>query len=214
MKKLPGWASLAAIAIAAVGLYAQHGAESGTPAREEAKAAERGGESPSHGEHGNLEIWKWANFALLAGALGYLVKKNAGPYFAARNQKIRGALLDAADLRKEAEARAAEIDRRLAGLEREIAALREEAGREETAESERMRQDTAADIAKVQAHAEQEIAAAGKAARMELRRYSAALAVALAEKKIQARMGPEAQDALVRGFIRELPGSARSAQST
>ena len=67
-----------------------------------------------------------------------------------------------------------------------------------------MAQHTAAEIAKIQAHAEQEIASAGKAARMELKRYSAELAIDLAEQKIRARMTPETQDALVRGFVRDL----------
>jgi F0F1-type ATP synthase membrane subunit b/b' len=71
-------------------------------------------------------------------------------------------------------------------------------------EIERLAQHTAAEIAKIQAHAEQEIASAGKAARTELKRYSAQLAVELAEQKIRARMTPQTQDALVRGFVRDL----------
>ena len=39
---------------------------------------------------------------------------------------------------------------------------------------------------------------------MELKRYCAELAMELAEKKIRARMTPETQDALVRGFVRDL----------
>ena len=41
-------------------------------------------------------------------------------------------------------------------------------------EHERVRQETAAELAKIRAHAEREIASAGKAARAELKRYSAA----------------------------------------
>jgi F0F1-type ATP synthase membrane subunit b/b' len=113
-------------------------------------------------------------------------------------------MIEAGDVRNEAEARAAEVDRRLANLEAEIAALRAESGKEEEAEAGRFGRHTAAEIAKTQAQAEQEIAAAGKAARLELKRYCADLAVGLAEQKIRARMTPEAEDALVRGFIRDL----------
>ena len=67
-----------------------------------------------------------------------------------------------------------------------------------------MERHTAAEIAKIQAHSEQEIASAGKAARMELKRYAAELAVELAEQKVRARMTPDAQDALVQGFVRNL----------
>ena len=155
-------------------------------------------------EGGSLQIWKWANFVVLAGGLGYLIGKNGGPFFAARSVKIRKDMIDAGDVRNDAEARAAEVDRRLANLEAEIAALRAESGKEEEAEAGRFGRHTAAEIAKTQAHAEQEIAAAGKAARMELKRYCADLAVGLAEQKIRARMTPDTQDAMVRGFVRDL----------
>jgi len=155
-------------------------------------------------EDGSLQIWKWANFVVLAGGLGYLIGKKGGPFFAARSTKIRQDMIEAGDARNEAEARAAEVDRRLANLEAEIAALRTDSGKEEEAETGRFGRHTAAEIAKTQAHAEQEIAAAGKAARLELKRYCAELAVGLAEQKIRARMTPETQDELVRGFIRDL----------
>jgi F-type H+-transporting ATPase subunit b len=212
MKKLPNWIGMAALAIAVAGLYAQHSApEEAKPAAHETASKEGSG----HGEggHGSLEIWKWANFALLAGGLGYLVRKNAGPMFAARSQTIRRDMLDAEDLRQEAAGRVAEVDRRLANLEIEIAALRAEARAEGEAEAARVGEQTAADIAKVQAHTQQEIAAAGKAARMELKRYGAELALGLAERNIRARMKPEIQDALVRSFVRELPDSAQGAPS-
>jgi F-type H+-transporting ATPase subunit b len=67
-----------------------------------------------------------------------------------------------------------------------------------------MEQHTAAEIAKIQQHSEQEIASAGKAARMDLKRYAAELAVELAGQKVRARMTPETQDALVQGFVRNL----------
>ena len=155
-------------------------------------------------EEGGLQVWKWANFVVLAGGLGYLIGKKGGPFFAARSVKIRQDIVDAGEAREQAEARAAEVDRRLANLEAEIAALRAESGKEEQAETGRFGRHTAAEIAKTQAQAEQEIAAAGKAARLELKLYCAELSVGLAEQKIRARMTPDTQDALVRGFVRDL----------
>ena len=161
-------------------------------------------ETHEAGEEGRLELWKWANFLVLAGGLGYLIGKNAGPFFVARSAGIRQDVEDSLRQRQEADARAAEVMRRLANLESDIAALRGESQREAQAETDRMAQQTAAEIAKIQAHAEQEIASAGKAARMELKRYSAELAIGLAEQKIRARMTPDAQDAVVQGFVRDL----------
>lgn len=177
-----------------------------TPLQEAAEPA-------AEGEQGKLELWKWANFAVLAAGLGYLVMKNAGPFFSARSQQIRKEMVEAQEARQQAEARAAEVDRRLASLENEIAELRDESHREAQSETERLSRHTAAELAKIQAHAEQEIASAGKAARMDLKRYSAQLAIELAGQRIQARMTPETQEALVRGFARDLEPDASRASN-
>lgn len=174
-------------------------------------ALEHASEPPAEGEHGKLELWKWANFVVLAGGLGYLIGKNAGPFFASRSQQIRKDMFEAQAARKQAEERAADVDRRLASLESEIAALRAESQREAQAEAERLSRHTAAEMTKMQSHAEQEIVAAGKAARTELKRVSAHLAVELAEQRLKARMDPEIQDALVRGFVRDLEPPASHA---
>ena len=162
---------------------------------------------------GGLTLWKWANFAVLAGAAVYFIAKNAGPFFDARSRQIRRDMAESEQIRQEAEARAAEVDRRLANLEAEIAALRSESQKEAEAESRRLEQATASEIAKIQAHAEQEIAAAGKAARTELKRYSAGLALQVAEEKIRARLTPETQDALVRTFAQQLAPPPPHAQT-
>ena len=155
-------------------------------------------------ESGAEDIWRVVNFVIMAGAVGYLIVKNAGPFFAARSRKIREEMIQGEDARQEAERRAAEVDRRLANLETEIAGLRAESQKETEHEVERMRQRTAAEMAKIQANAEQEIVAAGKTARAELKRYAAELAIGLAERKIRTRMNAETQDALVGGFVHEL----------
>ena len=120
-------------------------------------------------------------------------------------------MLEAQEARRQSEARAAEVDRRLASLEGEIAALRAGSQQEVQAETDRLTRHTAAEMAKIQSHAEQEIASAGKAARMELKRYTAHLAVTLAEQRLEARITPETQDALLRAFIRDLEPPAAHA---
>jgi F-type H+-transporting ATPase subunit b len=157
----------------------------------------------SFAEKHELEL-KWANFLILAGLLGYLIGKNAGPFFAGRSASIRKDMDDSLRQRQEAEAKAADVDRRLANLEQDIAALRSQSEAEAQNETERMAQGTEAEIAKIQVRAEQEIASAGKAARMALKRYSAELAMGLAEQKVRARMTPDTEDALVQGFVRNL----------
>ena len=164
-------------------------------------------------DEGKWEVWRWANFLILAGGLGYLIGKSAPPFFEGRARKIREEMAAADDLRKQAERRAAEVDRRLASLESEIAALSAESEREAVAERERTKQQIALEIAKIREHAEQEIAGAGKSARLELKRHAAELAVHLAEQKIRNRMTPATQDELVQGFVNNLKSPSSPAQS-
>ena len=175
------------------------------------RAQESKSESAESGDESGLKGWEWANFLVLAGGIGYLVKKNAGPAFEARGRHIRKGMLEAEDVKKDAERRFAAIEARLAGLDAEIAALRADARREEQAENARSAARAAAEIAKIEARAQQEIASAGKAAVLELRRYTAQLALELAEKKISARMTPETEDQLVQSFLDNLHGPSSSA---
>jgi F0F1-type ATP synthase membrane subunit b/b' len=172
-------------------------------AQEGEKKEAHGAQAPAE-EEGGLEIWKWANFLVLAGGLGYLIGKNAGPFFATRSATIRKDLEESLRQSKDAEARVAETNRRLATLESEIAAVRAESDRDLQLGTERLARQTAEEFARIQAHAEQEIAIAGKDAHMQLKRYSAELAIGLAEQKVRARMNTATDEALVEGFVRDL----------
>jgi len=172
------------------------------------KAAETGRYEPATESEGEAEgvspVWAWANFAILAGVLGYLIAKHGGPWFAARSATIRKGIAEAEEIRKNAEARAAEVDRKLAGLQSEVESLRRTAHEERASEGERIRRQTEADLARLREHAASEIEAAGKAARLELKRYASQLAVDLAEQKIRRQMTPEVQSALIESFARDL----------
>jgi F-type H+-transporting ATPase subunit b len=169
-------------------------------------------EEKGEAESGSLKAWEWANFALLAAGLGYVIVKNAGPAFDARGRRIRKEMVEAEEAKKEADTRAAEVERRLARLADEIAALRAEAQREEEAEAGRYARNTAAEIAKIRASAEQEIVSAGKAARSELKRHAAELALALAEQKLRSRITPDTEDRLVRGFVKHIETASAAHQ--
>lgn len=172
------------------------------PAQRHESVSQKVKEAQGVTEHGESEIiWGWANFVLLAAGLGYLIKKNAGPYFAQRSLEIRKGLVEAEAARAQSDARIAEVDRRLANLQHEIEALREGAKQEGEAEAQRVRREAEAEMAKIQEHLAEEIAAASKSARLELRRYSAELALQLAEQKIAARLSPETEDRLVMSFV-------------
>src|SRR5580704_10770603 len=120
--------------------------------QEHESAAQKAKEAGGVTEHGTSEIvWGWANFLLLAGGLGYVIKKNAGPYFAQRSLEIRKGMADADAARAASDAKVAEVDRRLANLQTEIEALRRGAKQEAEADTQRVRREAAVEMAKIQA---------------------------------------------------------------
>jgi len=145
--------------------------------------------------------------------LGYLAKKYGGPFFASRSENIRRAMVEAQAARRDAEEKAAAVDARLANLETEIGGLRQESEREMKAAGERLAQETAAVLAKVEAGAERDIEEATRAAIFEVKRHAARLALELAEQKVRARLNPQTEDALVQGFVSDLRRRSAPASS-
>ena len=152
----------------------------------------------------DMTAWKWANFAILAAGIGFLLIKQAGPYFKSRSAEIRKGIEDAGKIRADAEQRATAMDARLANLGAEVEGLRKSAREEAAQEGDRIRQETGRELAKIQANADREIASALKSAQMGLKSYAAELAIKLAEQRVQERMDPADQDTLVRNFVTEL----------
>jgi F-type H+-transporting ATPase subunit b len=180
---------------------AEHGAA-------HAEEAVKHGEGHAQAAMPNEIWWKWANFALLAIGLGYLIGKNAGPFFQARSEEIRKGIAESTAARAEAEARAAEIERRVANLSAEVDSLRIKSREEIGREGERVRAETEAQIRKVQAQAQAEIASAAKHATQELKAYSAELALGLAERQIRDRLNQPEQDQLTESFVTGLRSKA------
>jgi F-type H+-transporting ATPase subunit b len=167
----------------------------------------------SGGGKPDMTLWEWLNFAILAGLLGWIVVKQGGPALQSRSKQIQEGLAAGEKAKTEADARAAEVEARLAGLEREIAAMRIVAGEEREREAERIRVDTQAEIARIQHQSAQELESLGKMARLEVQRAAAKLAMELAEQKVRARMTPELQSVLIEGFLEDLPDGHSKSQS-
>ena len=171
--------------------------EAGEPEHAVEAAGEDEAEEPSI-------MWKWINFAILAGGLGYLMAKILPTVFANRTAEIQKNITEAQQTKREAEARAAQMEARLKALSADIETFRTQAAAEMQQEGERIRQDTVAQIKKVEQQAGQEIEAAGKTATRELRRYSAELALKLAEDRVRARMDAASESTLVDRFVKDL----------
>ena len=182
--------------LASVLAFAQH--ESAPAGEHKSEAA-----GEKHEQEPNI-LWKWFNFAILAGGLGYLAAKNAPAFFKSRTQEIQRGIADAAEMRQEADQRATAMDKRMANLEAEIAGLRAHAKSEIAAEANRVGAETAELLAKIQAHAEREIASAAKGATLQLKAYSAKLALELAEEKLRVRMTAATDKELIGDFLKGL----------
>jgi F0F1-type ATP synthase membrane subunit b/b' len=113
-------------------------------------------------------------------------------------------MVDATKAKTDAQAQAATIEKRLAGLQNEIETLRGAARAEMTADGERITRETELRLQKIQNQAVQEIALMTRAGRAELRKYAARLALDLAEQRLRSRVTAGAQDGLVDGFVHDL----------
>ena len=148
--------------------------------------------------------WKWANFVILAVGLGYLVNKHLPPFFRSRTAEIQQGITEAQQVKRDAEARAAQVEARLQKLGEEIDQFRTQSREEMQQEGERIRQETAKQLGHLEHQARQEIEAAGKVARRELKDYAAKLALDVAEQRVRARLNAGTETALVDGFIHDL----------
>ncbi len=154
------------------------------------------------------ELWKWPNFFILAGLLGYLIKKHGAPLLAARSQQIREGLEAGEKAKAEAEVRSAAVQARIANLDRVVAELRVAAHADLEKEADRIRRDADHEISRIEQHTAMEIVSIGKQTRLELRHYAAKLAMDLAEQKVRAGMSPAVQATLLNNFSSDIAGYA------
>ena len=152
------------------------------------------------------EIFKWINFAIVAGLLAWVFLKLTPPFFRKNAETISSAITKATAAKAEAERQLREAEGKLARLEQEVAQLRATAQREAVAEAERLRTITQSDVKKVGLAALAEIEAAERAARLELKVIAANLAVDSAESLLANQLTPQAQESLLSAFVTSLEG--------
>lgn len=161
-------------------------------------------EAQKEEKSGGEAAWKWANFVILAAGLGYMLNKYMPPIFRARTTEIQKDISEAQAIKKDAETRAAAVDARVQALGAEMDRFRAQSKLEMQQEGDRIRQETARQLARHDVQAAQEIEAAGKTARRELKEYAAKLALELAEQRIRARVDDRTESGLVDAFVADL----------
>jgi F-type H+-transporting ATPase subunit b len=142
------------------------------------------------------------NFVVIAALIAWAGRKYLPGIFRDRSAAIQKAMQEAQMAGEEARRRLADIESRLMKLDVEIGMMRDAAEKEGAAEEARIQAAAAEDARKIVTSAEQEIAAAAKAARRQLTAYAADLAVGLARKQIHVDTATD--QALVRNFAQEL----------
>jgi len=162
-------------------------------------------ESGTASERAN-EIFKWINFAIVAGLIGWVFLKLTPPFFRKNAETISSAITRATAAKAEAERQLREAEEKLARLQQEVTQLRATAQREASAEAERIRNITQSDAQKIGLASKAEIEAAARAARLELKVIAANLAVDGAESLLAKQLTPQAQESLLAGFVKSLEG--------
>ena len=153
------------------------------------------------------EILKQAiNFLILAGVLGYFLRKPLSSFLKERSELLRKAIYDAAKARAEAAEKLAAIEIRTAKLADEIAGMNAKMDVEATAEAQRLQESVSVEISRIRAQSEftgeQEV----KKAREELRREAALLTARAAEELVRRTLSPEDQERLVRENMEKFEG--------
>jgi len=142
------------------------------------------------------------NFVIIAVLLVLIMKSKVPAAFRTRTESIQEGIAEARKTSEEAQRRLSDIEIRLAKLDSEIAAMAAAAETEAQKEEVRIQAAAEEDKRKIVEAAEQEIFAATRLARTELRAYVSELAVTLAEKRIQVNASTDQE--LVRAFVDQL----------
>jgi F-type H+-transporting ATPase subunit b len=158
----------------------------------------------------NLQHSYWLslvlNFVVIAATIVWAARKYLPGMFRDRSAAIQKAMQEAQMASEDARRRLADVESRLMKLDGEIGMMRDMAEKEGAAEEARIQAAAAEDARKIVASAEQEIAAAAKAARRQLTAYAGDLAVGLARKQIHVDAATD--QALVRTFAQDLGASS------
>jgi len=144
------------------------------------------------------------NLVLVIAVVVWAARKPMSTFLADRSENIREQLAEAQRAREEAEAKLAEMESRMSGLDVELRELEASAEKDAKDEYARLLVEAERDADKVIGRARQEIEGMTRAAHMELREHAAELSVRMAEEKIREEMTEEDRSRLFARFVVDL----------
>jgi F0F1-type ATP synthase membrane subunit b/b' len=171
-----------------------------------ANAAESN-ESPANSHELILET---INFILLVGVLVYLYRKHGRAFFNERSEAIHKSLDESRQALERAQARLAEAEKKLDGLQDEVRALKERAEKEIVVEQERMRKAADDEVRRIEEFAKSRIQAATNAAKLELKDFVVEQALDQARGMIRQTMDEQNRERLVSFFLDDLSSKTKS----
>jgi F-type H+-transporting ATPase subunit b len=148
--------------------------------------------------------WPVANFIIFIGVLYYFFNKPFSEYLAGRSSTIRKDLVEAAELRNNANAQLAAIEQKLQALPGELNALRTRGAEDIKAEEQRIAAQAAADRERLLEQTRREIELQVRLAKKEILDHAADLSVQLATERIRKEVTPADQDRLVDRYLTQV----------
>ena len=160
----------------------------------------------SEDEEAALKRWKIINSGIFFLLVGFAVLKFGPKFFQARSLDIQKAIKDATGLKIEADFRYSEIDKRMANLPAEVERMKAEAAVEMEREHERLQRYTAEEIEHIEKNTVNEIDFLRAEGAMQVKQHTAQLALALAERRLQAYYAQDDDQNNVREFTTMVGG--------
>jgi F-type H+-transporting ATPase subunit b len=164
------------------------------------------GSAPNPADTTTGLIFRWINFLIVFGGIGYVIAKYGGSFFRANAKAIAANIHEALAAKAEAERELREVEAKISRLDHEVAEMREAARRNWAAEAERLHTSGLAEIDKISQAARAELAASERAAHQQLREIAASMAVQRAGALVGSRMTAEVRARMFRGFLGDLGG--------
>ncbi len=164
----------------------------------EVHAAEEEHESPY------AVVFRWMNFLILYGGLGYLLREPAAEFFESRRQSIQGGLERAEKAQADSSKKLAEIETRLAQLSSEADRICSEAKESAENERERIVAEAKMEADRILEQSRQEIQRLARGFQQEIRAHVADLVVARAETRLRSETSEADQKQSVLRFVRNL----------
>jgi F-type H+-transporting ATPase subunit b len=174
-----------------------------------AEEPRHGGSPEKHGEHSESPlsvVWKWGNFFMLFGGLGWYLRRPLRNFLESRTRSIQDGLANGRAAKEMASKQLREIEERMERMDEEIRSLKTQALKEAEEERNHILESAKAEAQKILEIAQREIEGMKKAARLELKGHIAELAVKLAEERLKKSVGSEENKRLVLQFLNSLEG--------